>query len=273
MTALETKMAKYLELIKNVQDPSGFIGTEYCDSLLFSCLVGCVPGVIVDPQAAQDPVTKAWFRRPLNHPECLSCGGSDSTISRDMLLGLAWYCFVHQRSDICNEIIKYALLNFGVMGKGSLGATLISPELLALFAEVSYQTGGKNHRLLRMIPFLPSKTATGYQAHLQILHLMLLARLGKIHKQYGVICHNQFIRESLNPLFAYAAGFDKDARLTLEDDKLYPPDRLPWSTDRKDPWLPQRDYGVDWYGDKARPIRMHSGGDLLFVGSLLLDKF
>jgi len=55
LKALQDKHNTYLELIKSAQDCHGFIDSEHCDSLLFSGLVGSVPGVRLDIDAAFDP--------------------------------------------------------------------------------------------------------------------------------------------------------------------------------------------------------------------------
>src|SRR5690606_36989106 len=64
-----------------------------------------------------------------------------STISRDMLLGLAWYAWCNKRLDISEGVIKYALKNWGVMGEGDPARTNIMPNLFSTFCWISYRLG------------------------------------------------------------------------------------------------------------------------------------
>ena len=186
LKALQEKHNTYLELIKSQQDCHGFIDSDRCDSLLFSGLIGCVPGVKVDIAAAFDPKDQQWKRRPI---ECHCYPvGSSSSISRDMLLGLAFYTWRNKRLDISEHIIKYALSHWFIMGEAAtlkykLGRCLLTPGLLATWAEISYRLGGPNRWWLRYIPQFESKSVTGFQAHLSILHCLLREELtGKLNE-------------------------------------------------------------------------------------------
>ena len=172
MISLRDKYDLYLSLLPSQQDNNGFIDFEHCDSLLFSGLLGSVPGVKMDLTAARNEAGQ-WFRRPLDYPECLSCGGSSSTISKDMTVGLAWYAYTNKRLDICEEFISYALRHFFVIGtantiKTKLGTCLLTPGLLATFAEISYRLGGPNRWWLRYLPQYESSSVSDYQAHLSL---------------------------------------------------------------------------------------------------------
>jgi hypothetical protein len=102
---LEEKYKIYKSLLK--QDQYGFIESDECDSLLFTGLVGCLPSITVNIDSAFDKTTGMWHRRPTSTP-CFP-NGSKSTISRDMLLGLACYAYHNKRLDISEQVIKYSL--------------------------------------------------------------------------------------------------------------------------------------------------------------------
>lgn len=258
------KFKTYLDLIKTVQDRHGFIESHECDSLLFTGLVGCVPGFTVDIDAAFDNSTKQWYRRPT---DC-SCypDGSVSSISRDMLLGLAWYAYYNKRLDISESVINYALKNKMVMGEGELSRTLMTPSLLSTYCYISYRLGGPNRWWLRWIPDIESKHTTDYQAHLTVLHILLRNELTGKQKNTKVLQYHAD-RQPLNPLFLIGINDKDTARDVLMQSAWWPNDRLPSSSDRKAQWLPMRDEGSDW--EACRDGKIHSGGDYLFCWWLL----
>lgn len=296
MTSLQEKYELYKHLIEEQQDQHGFIYSDECDSLLFSGLVGCVPGVSVDIDAAKD-ANGAWHRRPTDLPECCSLdhwslwerlkkclaaktmdtkvlakifetGGS--TISRDMFMGLAWYAWANKRLDISESVIKYALSHKFIMGIGSPTRTFMTPGLLSTFAMISYKLGGPKHWFLRNLPQYESSKVTDFQAHLSVLHILLRRQITG-DKTYGQdIAADQYKRQGHNPLFAYAAGDAEWAEMVLMNEKFWPNDRLPNNHDRSSNWLNQRDFGTDWLPEGG-PTETFSGGDFLFVAWLLLQ--
>jgi len=268
--SLEQKYNFYLEQLKTVQDSSGFIYSDECDSLLFSSLVGCIPGVNFDAWAAFDKSTNMWQRRPCSKP-CYP-EHSKSTISRDMLIGLCFYAYHHNRLDILEQVISYALTHCFVMGKGPLSRTFMTPGLLSTYAWASYRLGGPSRWWLRYLPHVESKAVTGFQAHLSVLHIILRNRLtGKEDNKYDILKHHAE-REPNNALFQYAVGNYTQAESILSNEQLFPFNRLPTNHDRKANWLWQRDEGDDWdvgSGEK----KIFSGGDFLFVYALIKDLF
>lgn len=262
---MDRKFEKYIELLPTVQDSTGFIDSDECDSLLFSCLVGCVPGVSMLPQAAYDSKTGMWHRRPCDKP-CYP-NHSKSTISRDMLLGLAWYAYCNSRLDISEQVIKYALSHCLIMGEGVLSRTLMTPGLLSTYAWISYKLGGPSRPWLRYLPSVESKKTTDYQAHLSVLHIVLRNKLTGKDKHKDILWHH-VNRQPSNPLFQYAVGNINSAGRLLRDIVLWPENRLPTNWDRKSGWLIQRDMGDDWKPSSGEK-KIHSGGDYIFVYALV----
>lgn len=270
MSLLDEKYENYTTWIKTVQDKDGFIESSECDSLLFSGLVGCVPGVRVHLDAAFDRASGQWNRRPCDRP-CFP-EHSKSTISRDMLLGVLWYAYFNKRLDISEQLIKHALSNFGLVGqaidlKTTIGRCLVSPGLLSTAAWISYRLGGPSRPWLRYIPQSESSSATGFQAHLSVLHI-LLRKLLTGQTSYGKLLEKHYRRNPFNPLFCIATGRYEEARSMLLSRSLWPENRLPTSEDRKEPWVLQREYGKDWQAATG-PVHMHSGGDFLFCHWLI----
>lgn len=272
---LEEKFIIYSDLLN--QDSYGFIESHECDSLLFTGLVGCLPSVSVDIDAAFDKETGMWHRRPTNKL-CFPIG-SRSTISRDMLIGLAFYCYYNKRLDISEQIIKYALSHYGIMGKANNKITLLSrcfigPGLLATFAWISFRLGGPSRSWLRWIPADTGPIVKDYQAHLQVLHILLRARLSHyMSKRDRRVLKEQLKRQPNNPLFLYANDHKDLAARMLLDQTLWPPFSLPTKGNRKTQWIPMRDEGKDWMPDLSDSKHIHSGGDFLFNAALILNKF
>lgn len=317
MQDLQKKYELYLNLIKQKQDPlSGFIEAHECDSLLFTGLTGCVPGVKVSIYSAFEPKTKTWRRRPLHLGQCydpthpqnrkpfwtrfkefnksrkdkhflLSNGKTDwertsklllkksSTISRDMLTGLAWYAWHNKKLDISEQVISYALKNWGMMGEGDITRINILPGMFSTFCWISYKLGGPSRAWARWIPGdTGNKGLIGYQAHLQVLHILLRKELeGRISSNNKKALQAHAAREPKNPLFQHSVGENDKAIEILSDVSLWPEDRLPNSKDRKEPWILQRDHGKDWKPCMEKEEHTHSGGDFIFVYYLIQRKY
>lgn len=274
MDNLHRKYVTYTNLVEQVACHYGFIEHKHCDSLCFTGLLGCVPEMVVDIDAAFDKDTGMWHRRPIDCP-CWP-KHSKSTISRDMLVGLAWYAFHNKRLDISEQVITYALSHWLKMGKGTglegWSRIIITPGLLATFSWISYKLGGPSRAWLRWVPVsFGTKVMTGFQAHLQVLHILLRKQVsGKESDNDRYILREQAKRSSQNALFQYAAGNTTRARALLTNDKWWPEKRLPTVGDRREPWLFQRDYGEDW--QPAVGAKKHSGGDFLFLYWLICKQ-
>ena len=277
---LAGKYDVYLNLIKKKQDKSGFILTEKCDSLLFSGLIGSLPELDVDITEAYNRSTRLWKRRPLYYEPCYP-NHSKSTISRDMLLGLAWYSWFNKRKDIADNIIKTTFEHWGIVGKQKslegLSRVIMSPTLLSTFAWISYKLGGPSRPLLRFPPAIVGYKLEGYRAHLAVLHALLRIKIQKVDTGLPIM-HNFYYkafdyhqkRQPQNPLYAAASCNNALAIDILLDETLWPSDRLPTTLDRKSSWLLQKDYGDSWKPEKSWVE--HTGGDFLFAAALVLNK-
>lgn len=288
---LKEKVKTYERLIESSRDKYGFIEWEHCDSLLFTSLLGCVPSQ--RPSIYRARAGQQWFRRPVIYRSCLSDGWDrttwerikeclkarsvdpdvlkkifdrgSSTISRDMLLGLAWYAFHKKQLYVSESVIRYALKNRLIMGSGTISRTFLGLGLLSTFAWISYRLGGPSRPWLRWIPWESTKGLGGFQAHLQVLHALLRRQV--TGKDFKSTFSHYATKQQRNPLFLIANGEFSKAKEVLMCECYWPNDRLPTSEDRKTEWLPMRDEGDDWKPSEAG--RTHSGGDLLFLAWLM----
>lgn len=288
------QLTKQFELYSSFNNTTNWTRKDG-DALLFECLRGCIKGQHPLIESAFDG--ELWYRQPQQYKvssrpiwsqiedllwHWLRGGytldqsihltwNRQSTISRDMLLGLAWWAYFNNRLDVSEQVIEHALRNLGVMGNGDPTKTIISPALLSTFAWVSYRLGGLSRPWLRL--FKPSsKVQVGYQAHLQVLHHGLRSIMDAPHDKS--IFFKQYKRNSHNALFAFFdCRYDK-AISTLYDTRWFPTDRLPAKADRFESWLWQRDFGSDWFPDTEtyETYENHNGADFMFAYALLFNK-
>jgi len=269
----------YKHLIQEHRDSDGFIYHKECDSLLFSGLLGCLPDFHVNIDAAFDGTL--WHRRSLQHPKCFVCGeegnGSASSISRDMLVGLAWYCWHNQRGDIAEHVVEYALRNQGFMGEANefkvkWGRTQILPGLLATFAIIAHKLTDRNYWWAYMIPADMGSQIDDYGAHLQVLHIILRRQLVGWNWWFEKsILKWQAKRRPENPLYRIAVGDFSQVLAILGKEEWWPSDRLPTSRDRKTHSIQMRE-PKDWKPDPRKTIHTHCGDDYLFCEWLIEEE-
>lgn len=277
------KRQTYLELIPSVQDANGFIMVDECDSTLFSGLVR-VAGATVNLRAAR-AADGQWFRRPLSYEPCYP-KHSESTISRDMLLGVMWTAWKTKDLELAQNLFDYGVDNAWIMGEGGLGETLFSPALQATLAELVFRLGGPDHPVYRAFPQSWPTGYYDYVLHLQMLHIELRGQLtGSITDDMLEVVKDAASREPDNALVAllygkYVSGnADRTADLLLNA-RWWPGNRLPTLSDRKSDWITQRrerdaegQPNPDWLPVSDAPAVVYSGGDFLFPATLLLEHF
>lgn len=259
---LQSTMGVYKAEIVQQQDSHGFIYADECDSLLFTSLAAIALDA-VDIRAAREDNGR-WHRRPAKdcYPE-----HSKSTISRDMLLGVMWYAYYHRDLELVESMWSYGSARSWIMGDGLRSRTLFTPALVSTLAQLIYKLGGASHEE-RKIPVLTWSPVDDFEAHLQVLHIMLRHRIyGTIEQTAEDRLKEQATRQPKNALFQYAIGNVSEAIEQLNDPNLFPWDRLPTSSDRCGRWLFERDYGKNWL--PCSDNRIHSGGELLFLATLI----
>lgn len=268
---LYAKLDLYQQLIKNQQDQDGFIETNHCDSLLYSSWVGCT-GTSINIKAAQDS-DKFWHRRPIQNP-CYP-QNSQSTISRDMILGLLWFLYFTKNINLAKELLQSARKNNFVLGLGIASRLVLMPPLEATLAEIIFKLGGENSRLTRnQIQFWPSNLK-GYTIKLAVAHALLRGKLkGYITKSMLKMFLTYAQRHPESPLLVFAANLyttgnmDQVIKLLL-DENLWPTERLPTNHDRSEYWLVEKTNPLDFLPEPHKPLKIHSGGDFIFYAWLV----
>lgn len=242
---------------------------ESCDGLLFSSLDAVARGTEIDITAAEGEPGQ-WFRNPGQacYPQ-----GSASDISRDMLLGLMVYSVHFHRLDILENLWTYGQDHNWKMGRGD-DRTVLTPASIGRLARAIRYLGGADHPE-RLISDIPS-VVPGFEGHLSLLGIMLDARteggVSPLDLQALRSLASQMPDNALAQalLHKYTDGDQTTAtRLLLE---TWPADRLPTSADWCEEWRVQRadqDPGLQSCSTQAVT---HTGGDLLFVASLILGE-
>jgi hypothetical protein len=262
---LAEKLHLYQSLSDVVRDPHGFVDADHCDSLLFSSLASFHKQI--DIWSARD-ADGQWFRTP-DH-DCYP-KRSDSSISRDMLLGALWYAWIHQERAIPESIYAYAIEHHMVMGDGVPTRTLMSVGLLATTAQMIFRLGGTDHiERTFSVTWLPG--TSGFQRHVAAWHILLRMRLYDQIEESALQRLKDFAAaEPENPLYAYGAGDLERVGMLFSNARFYPVDRLPTSADRCEAWLIQRDHDSPGYQPCPKENRTHSGGELLSIGYLITE--
>lgn len=257
--------------------------THYgCDSTLFDGLLGSVPGLNVDLTAARNE-DGTWNRHP--KIDCYGTGLSRSSFSRDMFLGVLWWAVSNKRVDVLEDIYNYCSKQAQfpiagcVFGKGPIDDPrhVLSPNLIDTLAESIVYLGGTNHVLARGIYAGETEALEGFQAHLSVLHVLLRGKVqeGISNRQLSILKYHAE-RQPDNALFTaayhkYSGQMRDEAVNTLMNERLFPSDRLPSTSEYCAEWLWQRDFSTekDWT-PCSENAKIHNGGDWLFAAALLL---
>lgn len=276
--------ATYAALQHTVSDERGWTNTDGCDALLFNSL-RAASGVPVDVGAAEDPNRGGkWYRRPADLPECFASGESRSSISRDMLLGLTWWIWTHDRVEELERLWKFGQARNWVMGDGRLGGvdTVLNVNLLSLLARTCHKLGAScpGAHVWRHAPLTYHGGAEGYERHLEVLQILLLAELdGSIPSYLLDRLQRHRAEQPTNPLFAAAVSLFAppsavDGPMPTLENLLerYPSDRLPTTDDWCSPWPVERDAGDSSLEPCPERGRIHSGGEVLFIRRILIGK-
>lgn len=269
--ALEAQYQTYLDLV-----PRGWVPNFDCDALEFVSLsqVG-----LADPGPVQSAMSAPgqWFRLPSLVADRSRC---DSDISRDMFMGLFFWLWHFQQKDLAGEIWDYGAAHAWQMGQERAppnDRTVMDPQQIGLLADLIYHLGGPDHPERDLIPSVYD-TTPGYISHLTMLHILLY---GSMH---GEISGYQLdtlktIQKTMDQdpllqylLHRYTDGDQTEATWVLLS--TWPEDRLPEMQDWSEQWRPQRNDSDPGLGPNPTgdPTQQHTGGDFLFVASLILGK-
>jgi len=264
-------------------------GPEYFrnsgDGLLFASLQAVARGVDFQVEDYFDSKGQV-YRNPSMAMATYQLGPRESTISRDMFVGLFCYCLHFGRADILEKVWSYGWRHGWKMGQENrrfeftllgrkfsvLGDNRVwfTPGLILLLAAlIAHLKGRQRISSLLVNIWQPIGSVPGYQSHLSMLHIYLNRRIrGEIVTWERKVLDKILEHSPRNALALALAGWHEDARAELASQ--WPADRLPTKHDWTEEWRTQRadnDVGIVW--GEPDNIQPHSGGDLLFVEHVL----
>lgn len=271
------KRALYCKLSEARFKERGWAVSE-CDGLLFTALRGI--GCGNDIAAFEDQVEPGkWYRDPKHAcfiPDKIGEQGSDSTISKDMYVGLSAYLAHTKDIAGANRTIEYGEKHNWIVGEAKDAITLASkcfivPALQNVFRKIAGQQS-----------FAPESDdaigiSTGFRAHLDVLAILVKGKTdGAISNLEVAVIKEQAKRQPNNALFQAAkARFDdgdySKAIELLSDESKFPKESLPnnhqnYCTD----YLYQRDEDEsDWKPCPADQFVTHDGTDFIFAASIV----
>jgi len=262
---LQAKVSLYRGMQQERLDTLGW-ALPKCDSLLFTSLCkvagGCQKANILMARDEAGAWHRNWQR------DCWQTGGSASTISKDMLMGLAYYAaFGSEKQTGCQvarQILDYGSSHNWVMGQpaSQIGRVLMTPTLIQVYADIEQSLCPDGQRLLSVQPssvddILDSVLVRrGFEAHLQVLRITLVAELkGGATALDLEVLRRLAERESENALFQAAYhkfhdGIQTTSERLLLDAARFPTDHLPDSNNYCTHYLWQRDMDE---GGQANP--------------------
>lgn len=254
-----------------------------CDSLLYASLWGIACEKIPIEDFEGHP--GKWYRT--TKKDCFippnTRNGSKSTISNDMLLGLMHYLWHTRDKANLIEIAAYGKANDWVMGE-SEGSTeaksrvVMSYNLINLLHDMLSSPDRFDvvvHDSVRALITNPFGTNVGYRAHLEVLRILLEARVyGAITASDKDVLKRHANRQPDNALYqlAYALfqsnhGLDRTVDLLLGNN--FPPYTLPTNLNHCTPYLFSHDKdNNDWEPCPDRPA-VFPGIDYVFAVSIL----
>jgi len=238
-----------------------------CDGLLFRALA--YVGGNTHINIMEHYKAPLWYRSPDN-----ACTGT-TTISRDMITGLLWWTWRTKNLEVASQLKQYAEDHAFKMGEGD-PRVYLTPQLYNTLFYIHKRLSGSTKN--STIPTIWDTKLFGYQAHIQMLHILLRAEIELFvqDKELEVI-KAMFEREPSNALFAYAyakyvsGSYEHVINLLLTMPQM-PNDRLPTSHDRCTQWLWQRLSTTENWFPCPDKNETYSGGDFLFITNLILNE-
>ncbi len=272
---LELKADLYKSLQPSALDENGW--PHKCDAVGFLALCkaagNCENANFFD---AEESAGK-WQRNKEHN--CVETGGSKTSISKDMLMMGFYYGLFKMEKETAkgyfNRLEKYGRDHDWIMGYpsetlGDLGRVYMTPPMIATLYNIIEKVSGTKPLRSRSSRIM---APTGYQAHLRVLDILIQAKLkGGIDVFQMTDLDDLHNRNPKNALYQIVFHRFKDGDLSeatdiLLDEKLFPSDRLPTSSDRCDGYLWQRENGKDW--QPCDEGVTHDGIDFMFAYYLL----
>jgi hypothetical protein len=259
---LKSKLDIYLELIKSVQDNEGFIEFDGCNSTMYS-------GLLAIDGLAEAENDGEWSRRSLSYPDCFETGLTDTSITRDQILGVIYNLVKTKNRKGLERLWQYGYNNNWILGEGDISKTIATSRLISTIAQAIFFLGGEDNKQRFINEGWPD--VDGYEGYLQVLHIYIRGEIyGHINKDELAVLERHVDLHPDNPFYQTMyhrytdADYDKAISLLMNK---YPANRLPTSTDYCSDWPIERDYNPCPDQNK-----IHSGGDFIFVARIILGE-
>jgi hypothetical protein len=264
------KAAVYKKLQAESLDSYGWpVG---CDGLGFLALCKTAGGCEKADFFAGEEQPGKWQR---NHDHnCVETGKSKTSISKDMIMMSFVYALFGMSKDeatgYLDRLETYGKANDWVMGYpsetiGDLGRVYMTPTMVVTLYNLIEKITGKKEEISELKAAVPE----GYQAHLRALDILIQGKMnGGLDTFQMADITELHDRDPKNALYQAAFHRFKDGEMgevvdILLDEKLFPKDRLPASSDRCESYIWQRVQSKDW--EPCAESKSHDGIDYLFA--------
>jgi hypothetical protein len=262
----------YLAESAKTVDSYGFVG-EHCDSLLYTSLAAHA-GLAVDVFKAEKSPGE-WLRHP--DDSCwpaVAPYGSDSTISKDMLLGLLVYLAGTKNAAAAQRVVGYGQAHNWFMGTARTTEILLSK----CFLTPTLQSDYKKLASMSLVEQQSSDSIgvqNGYRGHLDVVHIYASSLLyGGISGSDLSLAKAYCESHPRNALYCAVShrfddgNFERSLSVLL-DETLFPADRLPSSSERCAQYLwSTEDTPSDWA--PCAEGKTHQGIDFLIAARVIL---
>ena len=260
------------ELYEELQDRSSLSSKFDCDQLLFSGLMDAAsPSLGIDIKLYTNDGVE-WHRTETH--QCYDNGGSKSSISRDMIVGLMWSWYKSGDLESAEKLLLALRGSAYILkGSGDITARVMNPAYISTLALLVKKLGGPLYAEA-MLP-VTFNAGEGFVRHLQTWLIALRGELkGGLTASDLDVLKTHMDSQPNNPLFAsvyhkYTDGNQSAAIRLLLDASEWPSDRLPTTFEHCDKWPIERDFqDSDW--GPCSPEEEHTGMDLVVITRLIL---
>lgn len=281
---IASKFDFYLKESDKTLRPNGWLPDTKCDGLLFNSLYAIIGGRS-NPNLAESLRYPGKFYRSPEH-DCFKKGLSRSECSRDMYLGYMLYLVFTDQSEPIERIISWGEKNSNkyldeylwIMCHGQPGAiefrpnTIETAKLLLLYFN--------NARLNYKFDLQLSNRCQGYECHISAIHVWIRGSIRGylVKKEYSFIesnaarYHQNAFFQALYARYSGKSQAIKRIESMLLNEKYFPNDRLPSSSDRCGFYLWERDPSGDSWKPCPNQGKIHSGLDFLLASAIYLGK-
>lgn len=274
---VQAKRDLYLSLQESQKNEHGWLESE-CDALLSNSLAAYA-GLSIDISKAEEQPGR-WRRHP-DFSKCLPGNGSKSTISKDMMRGLLLYLWKTKDLAAIERIQEYGSKNNWVMGEAedeeSYWGRVVFWPLVPQIKDMSklMQTSLQNAVLSYNDEYGYVVLKRTFEAHLHVLNIYLRAQMYGGITDYELAALKEYSKfQPRNALFsAMAAKFSTGdyswAIALLLDERMFPKDRLPASSDRCTSYLWSKEAQDEHDYFPCDEGLTHPGIDLTFVVKIM----